>query len=135
MRLFPDQQHGYIALIAVLIITGVTLAISITLNLSGIQESRSGLLLQQTQQAQALADSCLDEAYLRVKRNSNYTGSVLNIADGSCTITVVPAGLLNIDRIITAEATYENISRVIESRIRRNIFTGSITVLYWQDQM
>jgi len=122
------NQKGYIALIAVLIVLAVTLAIGLTLNILSIGETQAGLLKQQSAQSFTLADGCLQEAYLRIKRNNNYPGGSLNITEGSCTITVASQGP---KRTITVESDINNIKRRFESEIR--IVGNNIQVNYWQE--
>jgi hypothetical protein len=124
---FTNQQ-GYIALIAVLIVSAVTLAISLSLNSLSIGETTSGLLKQQSAQSFGLAGSCLQEAWLRLKRDPTFAGDSLNNSLGSCTITVVGSGN---DRTITVESDVRNIRRRLESQVTTS---GNIlTVQSWTE--
>jgi hypothetical protein len=128
MKRLANNQRGYIALIAVLIISAVTLAIGLSLNTFGIQETQSGLLKQQSVQSSAFADSCLDEAYLRLERDNSYAGGKLNLDVSSCTITISIDGN---DRIITAASDASGVMRQLESRV--TVTGGSVTVHYWKE--
>jgi len=122
------NQKGYIALIAVLIIMAVTLSIGLSLNILSIGETQSGLLKQQSAQSFAIADSCLQEAYLRIERDNDYPGGSLNIGQGSCNITVVPQGA---DRIITVDSDVDGIIRKIESSV--TIVGNNIQFNFWKE--
>ena len=122
------NQSGYIALIAVLIITAATLAISLSLNTLSIGETESGLLKQQSAQSFALADACLQESYLRLARQGDYAGGQLKTELGSCTITIVND---NSDRIITVNSEVSSQMRRWESRV--TVGSGSVTVSYWKE--
>ena len=110
-----QNNKGYIALISVLIISTVVLAIAITLNLTSIDETISGLLKEQSEQSFSLADTCLEESYLRLKRDSGYIGGQLNFKQGYCSINIVSSGNR---RTITVDSNINNIIRKIKAEIR-----------------
>lgn len=84
-----NNQGGYIALIAILIIVAVTLAVGISMSLLGVGQTQASFTEQQSRQSFHLADSCLEEAIWQLKKNSSYAGNNnLNLSEGSCNITV-----------------------------------------------
>ena len=125
---FKQNQQGYIALIAVLIIVVATLAIGLSLNSLSIGETQSGLLIQQSVQSQSIADSCMNEAYQKIRLDGTYVGESLNIGQGSCSITVIPSGS---DYIITVQSDVNDIITKLESGI--TVSGNNITVNYWQN--
>ncbi|MBU0598291.1 hypothetical protein KKF61_04870 [Patescibacteria group bacterium] len=129
MRSIITSQSGYIALIAVIIITVVTLSIGLSLNILSIGETQAGLSVQQSGQSFGIADSCMQEAYLRLKQDSSYAGGNLNIGEGSCRITVTGALLR---RTITVESDVNNVIKRLESDIRITL-SGDIRILSWQE--
>jgi len=128
MRISTNNQQGYIALIAVVIIVAATLAISLSLNVLSIGETQSGLIQQQSVQAFGIADTCMQEAYLRLERDSGYTGASLDIGDGSCAIIVTDAGT---DKLITVTAMLQNIQRKHESLV--TVSGNQVIVRYWKE--
>lgn len=128
MRVSNNNQQGYIALIAVIIIVAATLAISLSLNVLSIGETESGLIKQQSVQAFGIADTCMQEAYLQLERDSGYTGASLNVGEGSCAILVTDAGT---DELITVTATLKDIQRKHESLVTVN--GNQVTVQYWKE--
>ncbi|MCH7492610.1 hypothetical protein IID19_03410 [Patescibacteria group bacterium] len=128
MKLLPKNQRGYIALIAVIIILSVTLAISLTMNVLSVDETKTGLLKQQSAQSFAVADACMREAYLRVKRDNSYTGGNLNIGVGSCTIVVSSLGDT---RTIIVDSDVNGIQRQLESQV--TIVGNTLDLDYWQE--
>jgi len=128
MNNIKNNQRGYIALIAVLIIVVATLAIGLSLNSLSIGETQSGLLIQQSVQSQSIADSCMNEAYQKLRFDSAYGGGSLNIGQGSCIITVIPSGS---DFIITVQSDVNNIITKLESSVTVN--GNNIVVNYWQN--
>ncbi len=127
MPLNVNNQKGYIALIAILIIVTATLAISVSINILSIGETQVGLYRQQSAQSFALADACVEEAYIRIQRDNAYAGGNLNLSFGSCTITVVSSGA---DRTITAAAVVDSIERRIESEV--TIVGNNLALQYWK---
>ncbi|MDP2685391.1 MAG: hypothetical protein Q8P20_10265 [bacterium] len=128
MNKIMKNQQGYIALIAVLIIVVATLAIGLSLNSLSIGETQSGLMVQQFVQSQSIADSCMQEAYQKLRFDGAYVGESLNLGQGSCTITVIPSGA---DHIITVQSDVKNIITKLESSI--TVVGNNITVNYWQN--
>ena len=126
-KLFRNNG-GYIALISVLIMSAVVLAIAITLNLSSVDETKTGLLKEQSLKSFSLADACLEESFIRLKRDSNYTGGQLNFKDGYCIINISGNGN---SRIINIEANVNNIIRKIRIDIR--ITGNNIIQNNWQE--
>lgn len=127
MKLPTNNQGGYIALIAVLIIVVVTLSIGLSLNSLSIGETQNGLMIQQSVQSQAVAESCLHEAYWQLRENNGYTSGSLDIGEGSCTISVVPSAP---DYIITVESNVNEIINKYESNITIN--GNNLVVNDWQ---
>ena len=123
------HQSGYIALIAIVIIVAVTLGISLSLNIISIGESQSGLIKQQSVESFGLVDSCLQEAYLRLKRDGAWTGTTLNLGQGSCNITVSSLGS---QRTIAVSADVNNVIRQVASGITLN--GGAVQVDFWEEQ-
>ncbi len=123
-----NNQKGYIALIAVLIIVVATLAIGLSLNSLSIGETQSGLLIQQAVQSQSIADSCMNEAYQKLRFDLAYAGESLNIGQGSCTIIIVPSGS---DYLITVQSDVDNIIIKLESNI--TVIGNNITMNSWKN--
>ena len=128
MRVSINNQQGYIALIAVIIIVAATLAISLSLNVLSIGETQSGLIKQQSVQAFGIADACMQEAYIQLERDILYPGAGLNIGDGSCTIIVTDVGT---DKLITVMASLQTIQRKHESLV--TVSGNQVTVQYWKE--
>lgn len=86
-------RPGFISLIGVLLIGAVALAVSVTLLLLGLNDSRSSLAYQQSEQSAAFADACLEEALQQIRSSASFVGSnSLAFTNGSCTYTVTSQG-------------------------------------------
>ncbi|MDD5040429.1 MAG: hypothetical protein PHY34_04750 [Patescibacteria group bacterium] len=128
MHRYSHNQGGYIALIAVLIIVAVTLAIGLALNLLGIGETQAGYEKQLSVQSFTIADSCMHEAYIRLRADSAYAGGSLNVGQGSCSITVTADGP---NRTIRAASDIQGVQRKIESAI--TLSGTSVKLISWQE--
>lgn len=137
--LINKNSRGYIALIAVLIITSVTLAIGISINLLSINETKIGLMEEQTTASFFAADGCLEDAILKIKK-FNYTGIYnLNLGDGSCNIQVrsllTSCGSQIISssnyRTIYIKSNVNNLIRDLTAEI--NLTGGTFTFDCWKE--
>ena len=126
------KQSGAIALISLLIIAAVTLAIGLSLNLLGLDEMRMGFRESKSSQAFHVAESCLEEALMRLKRDANYTGGNLSIGNGSCNIVITVNGT---QRTITATGTVDQLMRKIQTTV--NVLNNGTTfgneTISWQE--
>lgn len=125
------NQKGYIALILVLIISGVTLLVAISANLLGISESDMGLQKSQSSQSFYLATLCAEDALMKLKDNLGYPGNeTLSIDNGTCDILSVE-GSGNQNRIIKTTGTYFNQTRKIKITI--NKVNPKTSIGSWQE--
>lgn len=86
-KLAKQNAAGFIALITVIIILAITLLIGLGFSLITISEAQMALQKNQSSQAYFLAYLCSEQALMKLKEDSNYTGDeTLNLADGNCQI-------------------------------------------------
>lgn len=131
MRYVHTHQQGYIALIALLIISAVTLAIALTLNGLSITETDTGLLRQQSVQAEQAAYSCLQEAYVRLMNDAGYTGgTTLTLGTASCQVTSVVA-VPPSDVAVTIMGISGSVQREFTGTVARS--AGGLTPGSWQE--
>ena len=110
-------QKGYIALILILIISGVTLLIAISTSLFGISESGMGLQKSQSSEVFYLATLCAEDALMKLKDDLNYSGNeTLTFDEGSCDILSLE-GSGNQDRTIKTTGAAYNQTRKIKIEI------------------
>jgi len=79
---------GYIALTSILVITAVVVGIIISITYLSIGELKNSLTLKKGKEVYLLAYGCVEEGLLNIRNDVNYTGTTLNIGNGSCTIAV-----------------------------------------------
>lgn len=104
-------QSGSIALITLLIVMTVTLSIGLSIYMAALSNLTQDFGDQQSQQAFALAESCLEELALQLKNNPNYTATTITLPTGSCTVTISSIGAT---RIMTIEAARNHYYRTLE---------------------
>lgn len=105
----PLESSGVSLLIVIVILGSALLIISAGALLVGLSERESGFVAGLGGEARALADGCMDEAYLRMERDASWglTSVVLFTApNGSCSIEVSDLGgnTRRIDIVATRDA-------------------------------
>ena len=124
------EQGGYVALILVLIISAISLAIALSILLSGTDAQRSLLVSQQSVQARSLATACAEEAMQQMHDNNAFSGTnSLALATGTCSYTVTVGSGNN--RSIDASATVSSATRRL--KVQLTIQSSSMSVTSWQD--
>ena len=126
------MKHGYIAISSLLVIAVVTLAIGLSVTLLGVNEADSSLSVTKSIEANTIAQSCIEEAFLRLRDNASYTGGSLTVGNGSCTITVAGSG---INRTITTVGTLvgpPSYVKRIQAIAKRS--GNTINLVSWQEQ-
>ncbi|MBU1164651.1 hypothetical protein KKA15_03755 [Patescibacteria group bacterium] len=121
------NQNGYIALISMLIVAGVTLTISIAVSLRSIEELQMSFSTSQAARSTSLSDACLEEGLNRLRKNwSSYSGS-LSIDGNLCIInTVVNNGTASVEAIGTIDIYQQ------KSYIEINRVDNALEVTNWQ---
>lgn len=127
------NQEGYIALIALIIISAVTLAIALSMNSLSITETDTGLLRQQSSQAEQAAYSCLQEAYLRLMSDGLYVGgTALTVSPGSCMIVSVTTPIsAPADRIVIVSADVGGVQRQFTGRV--TVSAAGLALVSWEE--
>lgn len=124
------KQHGYIALMAVLIVGAAATAIAVGLLVAGTDSQRTSLVIQQSAQARGLAAACGEEALQQIHDNTAFTGTGnLTQGQGTCTYTVTNAGGNN--RTIDASGTVGGAIRKLQ--ISATVGATAITITSWQE--
>ncbi|PIQ78948.1 hypothetical protein COV81_03790 [Candidatus Peregrinibacteria bacterium CG11_big_fil_rev_8_21_14_0_20_41_10] len=125
MNNFAKKRSGLVSLIAVIVITAATLAIALTLGMSSITQTQSGLFIDNGYTALGLADSCAEEAYYRLKLDNAYVGGTLVLDTNSCIVVVTGTGL---SRTVTTTATFDGFTRTLVNEVTFVQNTGSTSL-------
>ncbi len=89
MKKIKIRNEGYVALISILIVGAIGLSVATSLVLLGLGASRSSFVLEQSNQAKALANACVEEALQQVWDDDAYIGmGNLIFGQGNCSYSV-----------------------------------------------
>lgn len=107
-----NKQDGFITLISVLVVGAVGVAITVSMILLGLGSSRTSFAIEQSNQAKALVNACVEEALQQIRDSTPFTGSGnLTLGQGTCSYTVTSQGGQN--RTVTASGTVGPIVRKV----------------------
>lgn len=124
-----NDERGAVALIiSIVMLAVVTLVISATA-FSGLDDLDQGFAAQKSEDILLSAESCAEEALLRLSQDSSFSGTSLQVGEAACTITVTgtPCGTCT----ITAAATGEGYTRNIQVGV--TVSGGSIDITSWEE--
>lgn len=118
------MQRGYIALSIVILITAVIIAISTTVSLLSIGEAETGLTLSQGENTLDFVEGCTEDALLKARANTAYTGGNITRPEGTCTVNVSKNGNSWTLTVSTSASTY---SRTVQAVITQNGYGDTIS--------
>lgn len=126
-----ENNNGFVALIAILVLGAVGISVGISLILLGLGSSRTSFSLEQSNQAKALANACSEEALQKLRESTDFTGtSTISLGNGTCTYTVSATGQ---SRLITTTSTISTIVRKVKIRLTINPQNLKFTIASWQE--
>lgn len=124
------QKQAYMALLSVMVIGAIAVAIATTFVLLGLNLGATSFTQEQSSQARALADLCLEEALQQIRSSTPFTGTAtINAGQGSCTYTVSNLGGQN--RLVISSSTVGSINRKVQTNI--TAINPSIVTDSWQE--
>lgn len=133
---FMQQQHldklnkGFILLTTVLIIGAIGVSVAVSLVLLGLSSSRTSFSFEQSNQAQALATACMEEALQQIRDSTPFEGSDdISLGQGECSYTVVNEG--GQERTITAFGEVGTIVRKV--KVTLDTINPAINITSWQE--
>lgn len=123
-------EKGYITLLGTLFLVAIGGVIASSVILSGLGFSKTSFALDQSNQAKALSNACVEEALKRIQENTPFSGSAtINLGNGSCTYTVTK--LTGQNRTVTSAGTVGIIVRKVSISIDK--ITPAINITSWQE--
>jgi hypothetical protein len=124
------NNKGYVALISVIIVSGVGLAIALSILQLGAGSQRNGKVIEQSSQAKGLANACAEAALQKILDSPPFTGSQgLTLGQGSCSYAVLNNGGEN--RTINASGTVGTIVRKVKISLTQII--PQLNISSWQE--
>lgn len=124
---FGGPRKGVVALVTLLIITFSIVVFSLSIGF--LSTNQNQIILDQSQSSRLFgyADGCMEEAYNKVRRLTNYNGEILPVDDVSCTLAVTASGS---NRTITVTAIRGSYTRSLRSSVS---LSPSFSVTSWQE--
>ncbi len=113
-----------------IIVLFTALVIAVSIQYQSIGELVMSYGDQQSEQSFELAQSCINEALMRVKTNNNYTGGSYVIGSGSCVLSVSGSGAT---RTLSISATVGQSIRKIIANI--SISATDISITGWKEDI
>jgi len=123
----PSANGGYTAISAVLVITAVLFAISLTTTTVSIDDMQNSLGTKKADESLVLVEGCAEDALLRLNQNGALPGSI-TIPEGTCTITTNSQVGNTWDFTVTATfETYTKSIRIVAIR------TSLVSIQSWRE--
>lgn len=124
------NERGAAALTVFLIILAVSVIVVSTTALIGVDNLSVGFSQQASSDTILSAESCVEEAMVRLSRDENYAGGNLTVGDTSCSIAVTgtPCGSCTID----VEATGDSFVRNIRAGV--SVTGSTVNITSWQER-
>lgn len=119
------DERGAAALIVFLVVLAVSLIVVSTTSLTGVGNLSIGFSTQASSDVVLSAESCVEEAFVRLTRDNSYAGGMLTVGDSTCTVSVtgIPCGACTVD----VEATGNNFTRQIRAGVTMSGSTVNVT--------
>lgn len=125
-----SRLPGFATLMAVVVMGAVSVTITVSVLLLGIDNSRTSFATVQSNQAKALINACAEDALKTIDNTTGFSGTVnITLGLGTCTYTVVDLGGEN--RSITASGTVGTIIRKLS--ITLDDINPTIHLTSWQE--
>ncbi len=129
--MYLTKNQSFVTLLSVLISMAIGISIAVSGMLLGVGFSRNALVIEQSNQAKALANACSEKALESLRENLNYAGSeTVNLGQGYCHIFAV-LGSGNTNRIVEASGTVNSITRKVQVDIA--VVSPQIQLTDWQE--
>lgn len=123
------DERGAAALIVIMIMMAVFVLVISRAAFTGLDELAANQSAQLGTTTILSAESCVEEAMLRLSRNNTFAGGSLTVGEVACTISVTgtPCGTCTID----VEANSQNYTRRMQANVQ---VTGSVVnVINWNE--
>jgi Flp pilus assembly pilin Flp len=123
------NERGAAALTVFVIILAVSVVIVSTTALIGVDNLTIGFSQQASTDMILSAESCAEEAMVRLSRNNSYAGGSLTVGDAQCAIAVTgtPCGVCAID----VKAVGNSFTRNIRANV--TIAGSTVNITSWQE--
>ena len=124
-----NDERGAAAIIVTIIMLAVATLVVGTTALIGLDDLDMGHGSSLSNQTVLAAQSCMEEAMIRLSRDPSYVGGTVDVGESQCTLAVtgVPCGSCQIDAV----ATTQFYTRHLQADI--SIIGSVVDVLAWRE--
>jgi hypothetical protein len=124
-----DDKRGAAAITVMIIVLAMALIVISTTAMIGTDNLDIGYSAQASNDALLSAESCAEEALVRLSRDSNYSGGSLTIGSAQCSIIItgVPCG----NCVIDVEAVRDDYTRSVQVGV--TVTGTSIDITDWAE--
>lgn len=122
------QPQGYVAIAVVLLLSVIILGVMVTVAQLGIGEEQSSLALSKGEDSLHFVEGCMEDALLKLRASSGYTGGSITRPEGTCTVTISNVGTIY---TVTATTTATNYRRTVRAVVNRGV--TAITITSWNE--
>jgi hypothetical protein len=131
MRTIIQNDNGFIALLSVLILGVITLSITVSILLLGVDALRSAQTVADSTRARGLATLCSERALEEIRQNPLFSGTEsIVVSAGYCEYTVSNLGGSNRD--IESRGVSGNVTRRVLVEVDQ--IYPTIHISKWQEQ-
>jgi|SaaInlStandDraft_5_1057022.scaffolds.fasta_scaffold120958_2 hypothetical protein len=128
-RLINDER-GAAGLMMVIVMSALVVLIVTSVAFTGLDDLDIGYSEELSNDILLSAESCAEEALIRLSRSSSYSGGSLTVGEAACTITVTgtPCGSCTIDVAAVGQTYTRNI------QVGVTVTSGTIDITSWSEQ-
>jgi hypothetical protein len=123
-----NHNHGYVALVTVLIVAAIGISIVISGILTGIGSVRSSFVGDESLGVKSLANACAEEALEKINESSFVGTGSLTMSTGTCTYSTASASGT---WTITSSSTIGGVVRKV--KVTASSTSPSIQISSWQE--
>lgn len=126
------HPKGYVTLLTVLILSVIGTTIAVSLLVLSTDNTRTALVINQSTQARALADTCIEVALQKIRATNSYTGTATTTFSPQvyCVVTVTSQG--GQTRTLQATGTSNNVVSRVQVLLTR--INPTFTLTEWQEK-
>lgn len=123
-----NVKKGFIALISVIIVSGILILVAITLSLEGFNTRNNILDSEMKERGANLAEACVDNTILKIINDPDFFGnSTTTIADGNCFVGFITTTLGV--KTFKTRVNYKN----FYTNFKISINSSDFSVISWEE--
>lgn len=131
MKKLINNKQGAIALVAVLVISAILIIISLGISDAQISNSLQYKNNYNDKTLYYFAETCLEEAMIRIERDPNFSSGSIDNGDGvACTITASGSSIKDLNVVVTFQNFSQNYLGNIS--ITQNGQANNVSLLKWE---